>query len=48
MEYKFPTAGCRIDVLCQAFEANAPFLKIGHSGNEVGQGSAQTVEAPDY
>jgi hypothetical protein len=35
----FP-AGCGINVLCQAFKANATFLKSGQGSNEMRQGAA--------
>jgi hypothetical protein len=43
MKNEHPATGCGINVLRQAFEANALVLKGGHGGNEVGQGAAQVV-----
>jgi hypothetical protein len=30
MKDKFPPAGCGINILSQAFEANPPLLKVSH------------------
>ena len=43
MEDEFPAAGCRINVFCQAFKANALLLKVSHGSNEVGEGAAQAA-----
>ena len=47
MKDQLSPAGYGINVLCQAFKANPLFLKVGHRGNQMRQGSAQAVKPPD-
>ena len=43
MKNELPPAGGGINVLSQAFKANAPLLKISHGDNQIPEGVAQQV-----
>ena len=48
MEDQFPPAGGRIDAFRQTLKANVPVVKLGESLNEVLEGTAKPIEAPDH
>jgi hypothetical protein len=47
MENEFPAAGGSIDVFRQALKADVSAVKIGDPLNEVFEGSAKAIQAPD-
>ena len=40
MEDQFSPTGGGVNILGETFEANAPFLKARHGGNQMGEGTA--------
>ena len=47
MEDQFSTAGRRIDVFRQTLKADVSGVKLGESFDEVPEGAAQPIQAPD-
>ena len=43
MEDQLSAAGCGVNVLGEAFEANPPLFKPGHGSYEMGKGAPQAV-----
>jgi hypothetical protein len=47
VEDELPAAGRRVDLLGEALEADAPRVEVGDGPDEVLEGAAQPIQAPD-